>query len=214
MRLGLWSTAATAALFLAAHALRHWYIRLAARDDDRNAALPGDGIVPRPETAYTMAITIRAGASTIWPWLLQMGQGRGGFYTHEWIENVLGANIHNADRIVAAWQHLDVGDRVRLTPDPYLNQPGQVMTVAEIQVERTLVFSQTLPNGSTASWAFLLVPQDDGTTRVIMRRRGGQPTLFDRVMSPGYVFMDRGMLRGLRERVEAIAVRDHESDGA
>jgi hypothetical protein len=143
-----------------------------------------------------------------------MGQRRGGFYTHEWVENLLDANIHNADRIIAAWQQLDVGDGVRLTPDPYFGQPGQVMTVAEIRPERALAFRQTLPNGSAASWAFLLLPQGDGTTRVIMRRRGGHPTSFDRVMSPGYVFMDRGMLRGLRERAEAIALRDHEDEGS
>ena len=202
IRLGIWSTAAIAVPFVAAHALLPWYTHRAARDDEWNAGLPGDEIVPRPETCYTMAITIRAVASAIWPWLVQMGQGRGGFYTHEWVENLLGANIHNADRIIAAWQHLDVGDRVRLTPDPYFGQPGQIMTVAEIQPEKALVFRQTLPNGSTASWAFLLRPQGDGTTRVIMRRRAGPPTLFDRVMSPGYVFMDRGMLHGLRERVE------------
>jgi hypothetical protein len=187
----MWSTAAIA-VPLVAHALRPWYTHRAARDDERNAGLPGDEIVPRPETCYTMAITIRATASAIWPWLVQMGQGRGGFYTHEWIENLLGANIRNANRVVAAWQQLEVGDSVRLTPDPYWGQPGQVMIVAEIQRQRALVFRQRLPNGSTASWAFLLVPQDGGTTRVIMRRRGGRPTVFDRVMSPGYVFMDRG----------------------
>jgi hypothetical protein len=136
---------------------------------------------------------------------VQMGQGRGGFHTHEWIENLLGANIRNANRVVAAGQQLEVGDSVRLTPDPYWGQPGQVMIVAETQRQRALVFRQRLPNGSTASWAFLLVPQDGGTTRVIMRRRGSRPTVFDRVMSPGYVFMDRGMLRGLRDRVEGIA---------
>ena len=161
-----------------------------------------------------MAITIHAVATAIWPWLVQMGQARGGFYTHEWVENLLGANIHNADRINTAWQQLDVGDRVRLTPNPYFGQPGQVMTVGVINPERALVFRQTLPNGSAASWAFLLLPQGDGTTRVIMRRRGGPPTLFDRVMSPGYVFMDRGMLRGLRERAEAIAIRVDRDDGS
>jgi len=67
---------------------------------------------------------------------------------------------------------------------------------------RALVFRQALPNSSATSWAFVLVPQEDGTTRVIMRRRGGRPTLFDRVMFPGYAVMDRGLLNGLRERVE------------
>ena len=210
VRLGIWSTAAIVVPFVAAHALLRWYTRRGARDDERNAGLPGDEIVPRPETDYTMAITIRAVASAIWPWLVQMGQGRGGFYTHEWVENLLGANIHNVDRIVTAWQQLEVGDTVRLTPNPYFGQPGQFMTVAEMQPDRALVFRQTLPNGSTASWAFLLLPQDEGTTRLIMRRRGGRPTLFDRVMSPGYAFMDRGMLYGLRKRVEAAAVRGPE----
>ena len=88
------------------------------------------------------------------------------------------------------------------------------MIVAEMQPVRVLVLRQTLPNGSPASWAFLLVPQDDGTTRVIMRRRGGRPTVFDRVMSPGYVLMDRGMLRGLRDRVERTAIRDYDADGS
>ena len=154
-----------------------------------------------------MAITIRAAPSAIWPWLIQMGQGRGGFYTHEWIENLLGADIHNADGVVPAWQQLQVGDTVRLTPDPYFGQRGQFMIVAEIEPERALVFRQTLPNGAPASWAFLLLPKDHGTTRVVMRRRGGDPTLFDRVMAPGYAFMDRGMLHGLRQRAVRRARR-------
>jgi hypothetical protein len=150
-----------------------------------------------------MAMTIQAAPSEIWPWLVQMGQGRGGFYTHEWVENLLGADIHNADRIISAWQELEVGERVRLTPDPYFGQPGQFMTVAEIQPERALVFRQTLPNGSPASWAILLLPADSRSTRIIMRRRARDPTLFDCVMAPGYAFMDRGMLHGVRVRAEA-----------
>jgi hypothetical protein len=141
-----------------------------------------------------------------------MGQGRAGFYTHEWAENLLGADIHNVDRVVPAWLQLEVGDRIRLTPDPYFGQPGQFMTVAEIQPERALVFPQTLPNGSPASWTFLLVPENNETTRVVMRRRGGTPTLFDRVMAPGYAFMDRGMLLGLRRRVEGTLLRDAAHD--
>lgn len=103
---------------------------------------------------------------------------------------------------MAGCQNLATGDTIRLTPDPYLGQSGQYMTVAEIQAARALVFSQTLPNGSIASWAFLLDARDDGTTRLVIRRRGGRPTVFDRVMKPGYVFMDRGMLRGIRARAE------------
>lgn len=205
----MWSAAAALVPFVAAHALVPWYTRRGTRDDERGARLPGDDIVRGCKTGYTMAITIRAAPSEIWPWLVQMGQGRGGFYTHEWIENLLGADIRNADRIVPAWQRLAVGDIVRLTPNPYFGRPGQSMTVAEIQPERALVFRQTLPNGSPASWAFLLLPESEATTRVVMRRRGGDPTLFDRVMAPGYAFMDRGMLHGLRHRAEGTVLREH-----
>lgn len=206
IRTGTWSTVALLVPLAAAHALLPRYTRRGTTDDERRSPLPGDDIVVEPNTGYTMAITIHAAPSAIWPWLVQMGQGRGGFYTHEWVENLLGADIRNANRIVAEWQQLEVGEHVRLTPDPYLGQPGQFMTVAEIQPERALVFRQTLPNGSPASWAFLLVPEAEGATRVLMRRRGGVPTLFDRVMAPGYAFMDRGVLDGLRRRAEGRAL--------
>ena len=204
----MWLTAAILVPLAAAHVLLPWYSRRGTREDERGAPMPGDDIVPNPKTGYTMGMTIRAAPSDIWPWLLQMGQGRGGFYTHEWVENLLGAHIRNADRVVSAWQPLDVGDTVRLTPDPYFGQPGQFMTVSEIQPVRALVFRQTLPNASPASWAFVLSPEDGRRTRVIMRRRGGDPTLFDRVMAPGYAFMDRGMLHGLRRRAEGTLIKD------
>jgi hypothetical protein len=136
------------------------------------------------------------------PWLVQMGQGRAGFYTHEWVENLLGARIHNADRIIPAFQHLSVGDRVRLTPDPYLGFPGQFMTVVEVRRPHALVFRQTLPNGGTGSWTFELHRQGKDATRVLVRRRGDRPSLFDRVMVPGYMIMDRGVLQGIRRRAE------------
>jgi hypothetical protein len=211
VRLGLWSTAALLVALAAAHVLLPWYTRLGTREDDRGTPLPGDDIVPDPKTGYTTAMTIHAAPSEIWPWLVQMGQGRAGFYTHEWIENLLGANIHNADRVVSAWQQLKLGDTVRLTPDPYFGRPGQLMTVAH-RPERALVFRQTPPNGSPASWAFLLRPEDHGRTRVVMRRRGGGPTLFDRVMAPGYALMDRGMLHGLRQRAEGTILRGPERE--
>jgi hypothetical protein len=207
LRVGVASVVAVLVPVGVARVLLPWCIRWGTREDERRADLPGDGIVPEPQTGYTMAITIGAAPSEVWPWLVQMGQGRGGFYTHEWVENLLGAHIRNANRIVTGWQHLAAGDTIRLTPDPYLGQPGQYMTVAEIQAARALVFRQTLPNGSIATWAFLLRARDDGTTRLVMRRRGERPTVFDRVMTPGYVFMDRGMLHGLRARAECAAHR-------
>jgi hypothetical protein len=150
-----------------------------------------------------LAISIAAPAEQVWPWLLQMGQGRGGFYTHEWVEQLLGADIHNADRIVPEWQPLAVGDPIRLTPDPYFGQPGQVLTVAELDPPHALVLRQVMPNGAIGTWTFVLIPKDERTTRLVIRRRAGPPSWFDRLAVPGYSFMDRGMLGGIKRRAEA-----------
>lgn len=186
----------------AAHLLLPFYVRWGTRDDERRVPLPGDEIVAHPHTGYTLAVTIEATPSEIWPWLAQMGQGRAGFYTLEWVETVMGADIHNADRLIPVLQRVAPGDTIRLTPDPYLGQPGQFMTVAAMQPERALVFRQTLPNGTVASWALVIRPEDGHAVRLVTRRCGGPPTVFDRVMRPGYALMDRGVLRGIRARAE------------
>lgn len=178
-----------------------------ATDAERCERLPGDEIVPHPQIGYTLAMTINASASDVWPWLVQMGQGRGGFYTHEWVENLLGAHIRNVDRIVPSWQDLEIGDTIRLTPDPYLGQPGQVVTVADLWPRRALVFRHAMPHGTIGSWAFILRPQFDGSTRLLLRRRSEKPSVLDRLLWPGYLLMDRGMLHGLRERAEDMACR-------
>ncbi|MGH7594817.1 MAG: hypothetical protein ACREOI_00605 [bacterium] len=79
------------------------------------AMLLGDEIIQNPKGVYTLAISIKTSPLKVWPWLIQMGQGRGGFYAHEWIENLIGADIHNADKIIPKLQHLEVGDSVRRT---------------------------------------------------------------------------------------------------
>lgn len=192
-------------LFLAAYILYPWYCRWETTEDEATATLPGDDIVSKPKAGYTLAISINAPISNVWPWLVQMGQGRGGFYTHEWVENLIGADIRNADKIIPELQNLAVGDSIRLTPDPYLGgQPGQYIVVAELQQPSALVFRQVLPNGAIGSWAYVLHSTEDGTTRLVFRRRGSQPSLFDRFMEPGYYFMDMGMLSGIKKRSERM----------
>jgi hypothetical protein len=136
-----------------------------------------------------------------------MGQGRGGFYSYETIENLLGADIHNADSIVPSLQGLKAGDTVWLTPNPYRGQHGQFTIVTYLETAHFLVLKQTMPNGATGSWAFVLNPRDNRSTRLLVRRRSTRPSIFDRVTAPGYVFMDRAMLRGIRKRVETAAER-------
>lgn len=78
--------------------------------------MPCDELVEHPKLNATHAITIDAPASAVWPWLVQMGQTRGGFYSYAWLENLVGCHMHNADQIHPEWQDLKVGDQVWLHP--------------------------------------------------------------------------------------------------
>lgn len=171
-------------------------------------SLPGDDLLPPSAPAVTHAITIDAPPSAVWPWLVQMGQGRAGFYTYDWLERLVGADIRNADRIVPAWQDLSAGDVVRLAPEDYaFGTPASYPTVAECDPERALVLlSATDP--PSYSWAFVLRDRGDGTTRFVVRMRshpamgyGGR--LAASLWDLAHFVMERGMLRGVKRRAEA-----------
>ena len=138
---------------------------------------------------------------------MQLGAGRGGFYSYEWLENyLLFCPIENANSIIPEWQNLRVGDEVRLCPGDFGPPP---YTVADIEPERALILGHPPQNGAASSegawndtWAFVLQPTDDGNTRLILRTRGQSPTALDRVLEPGIFFMERGMLLGIKERAE------------
>ena len=92
------------ALALATPFLRHWE-RWGATGDEVSRKLPGDDIVPHPKGGYTHAITIRAPRNEVWLWVVQLGQARGGFYSYDFLENLVGCDIHTVDRIVPEYQH-------------------------------------------------------------------------------------------------------------
>jgi hypothetical protein len=84
-----------------------------ATDQEHQATWPGDRLLARPGFVWTNAITIQRPATQVWPWLLQLGQGRGGLYSYDWLENLVGCDIHSADRVLPQFQQpLQVGDRV------------------------------------------------------------------------------------------------------
>lgn len=152
----------------------------------------------------TRAITIQAPADAIWPWLVQMGQGRGGLYSYERLENLAGCDMHNADRIIPEHQHLEVGDKVRIVPEgrnPYF-------VVSAIEPGRAIILGGDDP---PTTWAFILEPIDDKTTRLLIRwRQDYEPTPGNvigwRVFTDPITFvMERKMLQGIKARVEASA---------
>lgn len=204
--LGTAGAAATAAYVWL---IRPWHTRWGATPEETARPLPGDELVPQPKQTSTRAITIQASTAEVWPWLVQMGQGRGGLYSYEGLENLLGCHIHNTDRILPEFQQLSVGDRVQLGPAGY-----PFYTVAVIEPQRALVLRAGDPKHEPApieeSWTFYLEEITPGATRLIVRdRRSYQPTLADfitwRVITePLHFIMERRMLWGIKERAEIM----------
>ncbi|MFG1798185.1 SRPBCC family protein [Nocardia sp. NPDC049149] len=179
--------------------LRRKCLMWGATTDEVARIMPGDELLADPDIVATRAITIDAETTAIWPWLVQLGPGRGGAYTYDWIENLLGLNMHSADKILPEFQNLTVGDTFEL------GKSGPRLRVATIEPEHALVFVST--DGHWV-WAFGLYPGTEGT-RLVSRNRitlpdSGLPTrLFNRlIMEPGSWIMERKMLIGIQQRAE------------
>jgi hypothetical protein len=121
---------------------RRWQLRWGATDQEVDEALPGDGLIASPNLTATRAITVRTSADRVWPWIAQLGQDRGGFYSYDFLENLVGCKIHSADRVVPEWQHPQVGDEVKLHPEVALG-------VAALEPGRSLVLRGGVPMGRT-----------------------------------------------------------------
>ena len=146
-------------------------LRWGATAQECDDALPGDELIAAADLGATRAITIHAAAVQVWPWIAQLGQGRGGFYSYDFLENLVGCDIRSADRIVPGWQDVRVGDKVMLAPEA-------VLVAALVEEGRSLVLSGGIPIGNAAppydfTWAFVLRDQPDGTTRLLVRERYG-----------------------------------------
>ena len=185
---------------------RQWYSRWGGTAAEQQRPLPGDDIVSAPRIVSTRAITIHGPAETVWPWLAQMGQGRGGLYSYQKLENLARCDIHNADAIHPEWQNPVVGDKVRFGPEPY-----PFHTIRAIDPGRTLILGSPADERRVpTSWVFHLEPIDDDATRLIARYRssyepGMGNTLIWRVLTdPIFFVMERRMLIGVRDRAEAM----------
>lgn len=142
------------------------------------------------------SVRIVAPPERVWPWVAQIGQERGGFYSYTWLENLIGCDIANADRVHEEWQHPEVGDQVHLHPDVALD-------VAEVRDGSTLVLRGTNP-AYEFTWIFDVRPTPSGSELVVgeryrWQRPGARWTV--RLLSVVSAFMTRRMLRGIRARV-------------
>lgn len=159
-------------------------------------AYPGDHLVPEPRWSWTHGIEIEAPATEVWAWIAQIGADRAGFYSYQWLENLAGCGIRNAETLHPEWA-LGTGDRLRLHPDVPLTvdacAPGRYFVAA----------------APGASWLFLVEPRDGGRSRLISRFRCASPpsraqrvALGPALLEPIGFAMDRRMLLGIKERAE------------
>src|SRR6202795_262427 len=144
-------------------------LRWGATDEEIAAAQPGDDLIRDANVTATRAITIRCSPDVVWPWVAQLGQGRGGFYSYDFLENLVGCHIHSADRIGPEWQDVEVGDEVRFAPEGGL-------AVASLEQGRSLVLRGGVPIGNIAppydsTWSFVLRDGPDKATRLLVRER-------------------------------------------
>ncbi len=177
--------------------LRRPVLTWGATDEEANGPLEGDELLPDSDGCSTRAISINAPPEAVWPWLAQMGPSpRGGVYTYDWIENLLGLDIHSVDRILPEFQDPRLGDSISLGDNR--------MEIARLDPGSVLSFRSGDGNWV---WSFVLRREGDGT-RLISRNRFRLPTLASRIgilpMEPGSLVMERKMLYGIRRRAESL----------
>ena len=167
-------------------ALQHW----GATDAEHLRDLPGDDLTRDPWFTITRAVTIEAPAEEVWPWLAQIGQDRGGFYSYDWLENLAGCRLQSADRIHPEWQDLQPGDEIMM-------MPGLGTPVAEVVPGRAIVIE---------GWGtYAVEPVDEHSCRLIARAhqdRSAQAIFYVMAVELPHAIMERKMLLGIKERAE------------
>jgi hypothetical protein len=170
---------------------------------ERAKTLAGDDLIPQPIGTVNHAITIHRSPHNVWPWLVQMGSGRAGWYAYDFIDN---GSQHSAERILPEYQDISVGSVF-----PALPGAKDVFTVALCEPGRSLVLSWRLPNGHyQTTWAFVLEQPQPDQTRLIVRGRvayGYRPYGLPQwlALSTGRVahfVMQRKQLLGIARRAE------------
>jgi hypothetical protein len=184
---------------------RYW----GATDQEIERTMPGDAEVPRATYDTTLAVTVDATASEIWPWLVQMGYRRGGLYSYDWLDRLFGfLDASSAERILPECQRLRVGDVIPVGR-------GAGFPVRAVEPLRAIVLGGE-SDGFQWVWQFGLYPVTHRQTRLVSRNRAYVPTtvgstLFMVMLEPAAFIMTRKMLLGLKRRAEATAAQRPDS---
>ena len=181
-----------------------------ATDEEVRMSLPGDDLLADPGVVSTRAVSVDTPPSAIWPWLVQMGSGKGGMYTYDWIENAFGLNMHSADTILPEFQSRKVGDVEQL------GKHGPRLRIEALDTEEAMVIRSEDGNWV---WAFCLLPLSPARTRLVSRNRIAQPQasalqriVWTLLMEPGSLVMERRMLLGIKRRAESLSISAERSE--
>ncbi|MEA2200047.1 MAG: hypothetical protein QOI89_643 [Solirubrobacteraceae bacterium] len=178
--------------------LRQPILTWGATTAEAEARLPGDELLEAANGVTTRAIGIDAPAASVWPWLAQMGPSpRGGAYTYDWIENLLGLNMQSADHILEEFQRPQIGETIALGSNR--------MRIEAVEQDRLIVWRSEDRNWV---WAFVIT-EHGGKSRLITRNRFRLATLAGRAgmvpMEPASLVLEQKMLRGIKQRAERLA---------
>jgi hypothetical protein len=180
--------------------VRPWALRWGATEEEAARPLPGDEVVETADFVATRAITIDAPPQDVWPWLVQIGSGRAGWYTYDRLDN---AGVPSATRILPEFQQLKDGDLIPMVAGKDIG-----VRVKELEPERRMLWWD---EKGEYSWEWLLEPAD-GRTRLLNRLRATRHPwtrrmLYELVAANGDVVMQRKLLRGIKKRAERLAAR-------
>jgi hypothetical protein len=202
-----------AALVAYRRKVRPWHERWGATDEELSLPLPGDELIAEPAGQTTRGITIDAAPEDVWPWVIQIGADRGGFYSYDWLENLFGLDIHSADEVVPEWQQRAVGDLMHADAKGsggwYVMEvrPNEALVVKMANLKESRPWRRDEWPFMEFTWTFAVPTGANGSTRLLVRERVGFGNRLARFMAApiGLVSfaMTQKMMRGIKERAES-----------
>ena len=190
--------------------------------NDAKMPLPADEIISSPKSVYTHGVKINAPAKYVWPWIAQMGCGRGGFYSYEALENLIGLNIYNSDEIIPQFQNPILGDLIPFGPkDAYplvvCDQGAALAIENSYDLDAKTIYDPNLASPKNylhLTWLWYVEALDDNHSRFISRNRVTHSSsiktnlIFGRLAEPMIFAMDRKMCLGIKKRAERLYQND------
>jgi hypothetical protein len=187
-------------VFATAPLYRRWHLRWGATDQEVHGPMPGDKLVPKASLQATWAITIDAPPALVWPWIVQMGYQRAGFYTYDLLDN---AGVDSADRILEQYQPPRIGD--------WMPMAKRINETTAFKVKAFAINQWLLWAKPDSTWAWKLVPLEGGRTRLIARLKQryawetpGSAMLTLVLLEFGDFAMMRRVLQGIKARAERL----------